>query len=1569
MDPNSLFPDEQPWYENLPENPPVEETPPSPAEVEQQVEESQPVQQPVQEEKPPEPYQPDGVQQLVTQGLGAVDGVLGTDLSKRFAENQAKVPEVQKEWNENFEEMAYEGVGNTIGTEAIRATAGGVANAIEGTGETLDLLGDALGTATGVLRDEKDNPWSDKYEAADWNLGVTENKTGVGKFSRQMIGLLVGMRQAGRIPGLGGTKTTRVGRLVTEQAKGAIADFFITGNDENLSSMIQDSWLANPLSAALAVTDEDDPFSARIKNVVEGGILGTAVDGVGEVIGAFKKGQLWFQQTGDADEAAEVVMDALVEPAARATRDPAAANAAFDEWAAIARQQEQLPNGSSEWYALQEQLLKKQEDVPVGIRLQRTTYADDIIKVDGGKKEIEVNFVEELDDMVNVDGHKVVSIVWDTDENSLGTGALNSLKRYFNDAFSSMEPGTVVRNTPAPDDYAGNASAVQARKSAGASGQVDVEDFRELYISRGETPEEIEFLTKDWDGRSNISKESVLRDLDYDFRGDPGTPSKFLVDQFKVFKEKMDGQYPLTIGEGADGYTFRSVGEHFKGLTQKARDQVTGMKPPAAEYSNARSRLYQRAGFGPIVDDVHQYGIVRVDKRGTKWLEPVNTIDDFERAKEAALKAYSTPEPRPGAKARELDQVQKGSSPGNDPLFEPSDAPTRGTEYPADQVARSQARAEEFEQLFPVSASPALTDAAYEKIVSPLEAIGMTDEAIAGVKAVISQTASTMDIDKLAKEMGQSTEVTVAKALNAVRDFLELERLGDEDALRALDAVTFLDEKGRKIANREGVVATKTLIKDTAFQIQDLSTNIMDGAQTGADITAQVDKLVTRLKGLTRLHKTASVHYASGLQAFKNNALGGLSPGQLDKQIKEADSYLDKLVELARKGDPESIDEFKDMANGLLLSGGDATKQKKFFDLVRSVGMKDALALMYNSMLSSPLSHMRNILGNTITTTLRPLALAVGRGLDGDTRGAMAALGSFHALHENVWEALAVGYQTFKKGVPTNEGDKFVLQTKQAAEEIAQLKAAAKTDTERAFADYLEKQHNFLSNPWMQLPTRALSAADDAFKTLTARMEVRRMVFEDMAKDSKAFTGFKIDEELLAKKMSEAFDKKGGILDEKILAAAKENTFQNSLQGTMAEVDALVKSNPVATYFVPFVKTPHNIMVYGASFVPGVNRFLKEYKAAMNGTDEVAKSIMKGREALGMLTVTSALGMAMTDTITGNGPSDPEKRKLWLKTHQPNSIKIGGKWYSYKAIEPLNIIWSQVADTTKLLEAGADDAYERSVQEFGYALAANLTDKTYFQGLANLVAFMNPTELAKGDARLLQQIFYGGVNTFIPFSGARRQLASALDQDMYHYNNELERVLQTALPGAQLFRGQEKNDIFTGESLRRGDNDVLTNLVNNILPFNIRKVNQDPVLNELVEKGIDVRSAQGDALQGIELTAAEMSEIEKRVAATGLHSNLKRLMDSKIWKEDYERWSKAAPNNRGKIEQAFWYTQVLEQFQSSYQAARDGFAYDNPEFRQKVEDAEAEKYRANTGQYTQEEPTSWDIQSLYQKYK
>lgn len=101
--------------------------------------------------------------------------------------------------------------------------------------------------------------------------------------------------------------------------------------------------------------------------------------------------------------------------------------------------------------------------------------------------------------------------------------------------------------------------------------------------------------------------------------------------------------------------------------------------------------------------------------------------------------------------------------------------------------------------------------------------------------------------------------------------------------------------------------------------------------------------------------------------------------------------------------------------------------------------------------------------------------------------------------------------------------------------------------------------------------------------------------------------------------------------------------------------------------------------------------------------------------------------LGLSGQITGNGPTNPELRKMWLKTHQPYSFKIGDSWMSYRRFDPFSTPLSVMADLGHIIrDHGSDPAIAEGGSKVYYGIIASaisgFTNKTY---LAGLVDFMN----------------------------------------------------------------------------------------------------------------------------------------------------------------------------------------------------------------------------------------------------
>ena len=204
-------------------------------------------------------------------------------------------------------------------SETGAAIAGGAADAVESVGQFADLTGDTLKAGFSQLFgrpvDDEENPFSKDYQHGTWldipDDWVPENKTALGKLARGFVEFGLLTAATGGVGGKVfagarlGTRGLAIARSSGVGAKGSRYIKFLTkgsaiaaegGVAELISSQSEDANIANlvdefapwiPLSKALSVDPEDNPWLARIKSVT----AGAGVNLVGWGISGYAKGR------------------------------------------------------------------------------------------------------------------------------------------------------------------------------------------------------------------------------------------------------------------------------------------------------------------------------------------------------------------------------------------------------------------------------------------------------------------------------------------------------------------------------------------------------------------------------------------------------------------------------------------------------------------------------------------------------------------------------------------------------------------------------------------------------------------------------------------------------------------------------------------------------------------------------------------------------------------------------------------------------------------------------------------------------------------------------------------------------------------------------------------------------------------------------------------------------------------------------------------------------------------------------------------------------------------------------
>jgi hypothetical protein len=291
---------------------------------------------------------------------------------------------------------------------------------------------------------------------------------------------------------------------------------------------------------------------------------------------------------------------------------------------------------------------------------------------------------------------------------------------------------------------------------------------------------------------------------------------------------------------------------------------------------------------------------------------------------------------------------------------------------------------------------------------------------------------------------------------------------------------------------------------------------------------------------------------------------------------------------------------------------------------------------------------------------------------------------------------------------------------------------------------------------------------------------------------------------------------------------------------------------------------------------------------------------------------------------------------VWLQTNAPRSIRVGEytdkdgnkktKWFDYSRIEPFGQILSAVADLVQMSKYGWRNGLGEEQREYlagylTYAIAMNLTNKSYMQGVVPLGQMLTPgwqglSTLSKLPAEV--------ANNFMPLSGARRSLANGLNPYMQEYDGALQRLMSTASAG--LYKLPIKYDYLDGKPMFSPSGGV-----NALLPFAVQDKNADPV--RLALTNIEFESSDVmKSVSGVKLKPEHISRVQQLMGQSGLYQELKKLVTHENFPKVVEQYrSDLRAGIAGDKRNQFFYREILRIHERYRDAALDRVKQEFPE--------------------------------------
>jgi hypothetical protein len=279
---------------------------------------------------------------------------------------------------------------------------------------------------------------------------------------------------------------------------------------------------------------------------------------------------------------------------------------------------------------------------------------------------------------------------------------------------------------------------------------------------------------------------------------------------------------------------------------------------------------------------------------------------------------------------------------------------------------------------------------------------------------------------------------------------------------------------------------------------------------------------------------------------------------------------------------------------------------------------------------------------------------------------------------------------------------------------------------------------------------------------------------------------------------------------------ALKNTFQNELGPFAKSVQGSIRKDPTGLlrFAIPFFRTPINLAKATAELSPyGI------LKGKITGDLDLAS-----RGLIGSSLAAGIAYLAMQGVITGGGPIEPAKRETLESTGwMPYSVRLGGKYYSYRSLEPVGLAFRLVADAVHGLKMGDPNEVTQSKADTATAhVTRSLKDIAFLPTIS--AAF----EMLNNPGARWQTFVDREVGSLVP--ALVKDVAQTTDPTVRKPASAIQAV-EARVPGLTT-RVPAVIDV-TGQPVKRPASSV-----GGANPFQVSTAKRDATLSELARLGI-----------------------------------------------------------------------------------------------------------------------------------
>lgn len=563
----------------------------------------------------------------------------------------------------------------------------------------------------------------------------------------------------------------------------------------------------------------------------------------------------------------------------------------------------------------------------------------------------------------------------------------------------------------------------------------------------------------------------------------------------------------------------------------------------------------------------------------------------------------------------------------------------------------------------------------------------------------VSNLANTaLNVERLA--ISPESKATIARIVEEVKP-----------AINKAIGGTLSNAEAIKFAAQSSEVLTRTVGRDStlAWQASMLKARQVLGAATesGTVNREYIDTLLAiKTQGTDIARKLQSLSIAA--DPVRNTAKGAI----IDAILKTTDN-VDAILKAAQGVDFTDLRQATEFYRKFV-----APQAREWIDLIR-----------YNSMLSSPKTHIINVFSNLLNTALvAPIEKTLTGGLDflgskitGNARGAFAGEGGVYLKN-------------------------YFANVRNATQRLGQVMSGTKSYTNldtRGIPIATSGVKGAVVKA-LSYPTRLLEGMDQFFTALAEGGQQGALQYRagkgaqvgnvesEAAKDA----AYRLYRQGLHQ------EGQGHILD-------AIDVMTSKLQSLRTAKNPIVST--VAKFTVPFLQTPMNIFKQGVEYSP---LGLTTLSGAANKTEQLSKAIM-GSAVFG-----GAAMLALSNRLTFAEPTDPTRKQAFRAAGmQPYSVKIGNKWVSFQKLPPVlafpMAMTAAIHDTmeNKQIDDNTVDLILTSVAKYG----TFLSDQSYAKSIGDIL------NAASGGESGIERVISNDAQQLIPYRALGGWLAHLTD--------------------------------------------------------------------------------------------------------------------------------------------------------------------------------------------------------------